>query len=81
MAAASYGIKTGCVVNDGGTYKVISGKWFSLALSVRSRTTNLLTVLIVRVRVQSGAECLVIAYSIMVQIARARVSPKYCRLQ
>ena len=56
----------GCVVNDGGTYKVISGKWFSLALSVRFRTMNLLAVLIVRVRVQPGAECVVIAYSIMV---------------
>ena len=40
-----------------------------------------LDVLIVRVRVQAGAECAKIAYSMSVQIAQARVAPKWFKLQ
>ena len=49
--------------------------WFSLAQSVRSRTTNLfnLAVLIVRVQVRPRDECAKITYSL--QIAQARVAP------
>ena len=51
--------------------------WFSLAQSVRFRTLNHFNkaVLIVGVRVQPGAECAKIAYSMRVRIAPARVVP------
>ena len=40
-----------------------------------SSTTDLLIVLIVHVRIQTGAECAKIAYSMKVQIDQATVAP------
>ena len=53
-------------------------KWF--AQLVRTRTMNPLAVLIIRVRVQPVPECSILAYSMRMRIAQAKVAPK-CRLQ
>ena len=57
-----------CIVGNNPT-------WFLLAQLVRSRTMSLFNwlVLIFYVRVQSGAECAKITYSMLVQTAQARV--------
>ena len=51
--------------------------WFSLAQLVGSWTINNFqsAVMIVRIRVQLGAGCVKIAYSVRVQMAQARVVP------